>query len=197
MSRFDGETVVEAGNATHTQLFNIVAGAWDDELLDIFVLSATLLPRVVASNGPFTVVRGLPPLRDGGSVGAVLADSHADLFAHGALAPASAKATQGTTLSKGDVVVMDNLSSHKGPKVEQLINAAGVQLRYSPPYSSLIARSIARGFCKPSNSLEEKPLFPVRRTRQGRGERVPPDDVPHPDAFRTPPRAATVKRTVE
>ena len=39
------------------------------------------------------------------------------------------------TLSKGDVVVMDNLSSHKGPRVEQLIKAAGAQLRYLPPYS--------------------------------------------------------------
>jgi transposase len=39
------------------------------------------------------------------------------------------------TLSKGDIVVMDNLSSHKGPKVEQMINAAGAELRYLPPYS--------------------------------------------------------------
>ena len=37
------------------------------------------------------------------------------------------------TLSKGDIVVMDNLSSHKGPKVEQLIKAAGAELRYLPP----------------------------------------------------------------
>jgi transposase len=38
-------------------------------------------------------------------------------------------------LSKGDVVIMDNLSSHKGSKVEQLIKAAGAELRYLPPYS--------------------------------------------------------------
>src|SRR5271169_4906851 len=31
------------------------------------------------------------------------------------------------TLSQGDVVVMDNLSSHKGPKVEKLINAVGAE----------------------------------------------------------------------
>src|SRR5208282_3397576 len=37
--------------------------------------------------------------------------------------------------SKGDIVVMDNLSSHKGPRVEQLIKAAGAELRYLPPYS--------------------------------------------------------------
>ena len=39
------------------------------------------------------------------------------------------------TLSKGDIVVMDNLPSHKGPRVEQLIKAAGAELRYLPPYS--------------------------------------------------------------
>ena len=38
-------------------------------------------------------------------------------------------------LAPGDIVVMDNLSSHKGPRVEQLINAAGAELRYLPPYS--------------------------------------------------------------
>ena len=39
------------------------------------------------------------------------------------------------TLSKGDIVVMDNLSSHKGPRVEHLIKAAGAELRYLPPYT--------------------------------------------------------------
>ena len=39
------------------------------------------------------------------------------------------------TLSKGDVVVMDNLPAHKGPRVEELIKAAGAERRYLPPYS--------------------------------------------------------------
>jgi transposase len=39
------------------------------------------------------------------------------------------------TLSKGDLVVMDNLPAHKGPRVEELIKAAGAELRYLPPYS--------------------------------------------------------------
>ena len=38
-------------------------------------------------------------------------------------------------LLKGDVVVMDNLSSHKGSRIRHLIEAAGAQLRYLPPYS--------------------------------------------------------------
>ncbi len=39
------------------------------------------------------------------------------------------------TLQTGDCVVMDNLSSHKGPAVRAAIKAAGAQLRYLPPYS--------------------------------------------------------------
>ena len=35
----------------------------------------------------------------------------------------------------GDIVVMDNLSSHKGPAVCQAIAAAGARLLYLPPYS--------------------------------------------------------------
>jgi len=38
-------------------------------------------------------------------------------------------------LRPGDIVVMDNLSSHKGPRVRQLIEAAGARLLYLPPYS--------------------------------------------------------------
>jgi transposase len=38
-------------------------------------------------------------------------------------------------LRQGDIVVMDNLSSHKGPNVRTLIEAAGAELHYLPPYS--------------------------------------------------------------
>lgn len=38
-------------------------------------------------------------------------------------------------LRPGDVVVLDNLSSHKGVRVRELIEAAGASLRFLPPYS--------------------------------------------------------------
>lgn len=38
-------------------------------------------------------------------------------------------------LRPGDIVVMDNLSSHKGGRVRELIESAGGTLRYLPPYS--------------------------------------------------------------
>ena len=39
------------------------------------------------------------------------------------------------TLTAGDMVVMDNLSSHKVAGIRQAIEAAGAELRYLPPYS--------------------------------------------------------------
>ena len=38
-------------------------------------------------------------------------------------------------LRPGDVVVMDNLSSHKGKRVIEAIDAVGAEVRYLPPYS--------------------------------------------------------------
>ena len=39
------------------------------------------------------------------------------------------------TLRPGDIVVLDNLSSHKGTDVRQAIRAAGAHLLFLPPYS--------------------------------------------------------------
>jgi transposase len=39
------------------------------------------------------------------------------------------------TLRPGQVVVMDNLASHKGEKVRELIEGRGCELLYLPPYS--------------------------------------------------------------
>jgi transposase len=39
------------------------------------------------------------------------------------------------TLRKGQVVVMDNLSAHKGERVRELIEQRGCELLYLPPYS--------------------------------------------------------------
>lgn len=38
-------------------------------------------------------------------------------------------------IPKGAIVVMDNLSAHKSPRIAQLLQEAGCELRYLPPYS--------------------------------------------------------------
>ena len=88
--------VTEVGNASRTQLLGIDAGSWDSDLLDLFGIPVASLPDVVSSVGPFPAVRGLAPLEDGLPVVAVMADSHAALFAHAGWRPAVVKATYGT-----------------------------------------------------------------------------------------------------
>ena len=39
------------------------------------------------------------------------------------------------TLKPGDIVVMDNLPAHKSERIREIIEAAGAELRYLPPYS--------------------------------------------------------------
>jgi transposase len=39
------------------------------------------------------------------------------------------------TLAPGDIVIMDNLGSHKGCPVRQAIHQAGARLFFLPPYS--------------------------------------------------------------
>jgi len=96
LSRFENEPVTEIGNASRTQLLHVAKAAWDADLLDLFGIPATALPQLARSTGPFPATRGLAPLADGTPILAVMGDSHAALFAHGAFAPGQVKATYGT-----------------------------------------------------------------------------------------------------
>ncbi len=96
MSRFGGEHLIEVGNAARTQLLGVRSRAWHPELLDLFGIPPEVLPRVVASTGPFPAVRGLAPVPDGTPVLAVMGDSHAALYAHAGWRPGHVKATYGT-----------------------------------------------------------------------------------------------------
>ena len=55
------------------------------------------------------------------------------------------------TLRRGDIVIMDNLGSHKGAAVRCAIEAAGAELRFLPPYSPdfnpcMVGSCVARAF---------------------------------------------------
>jgi glycerol kinase len=96
LSRLGGEHLVEAGNASRTQLLDVRRVDWAPELLALFDVPREALPRVVPSSGPFPTVKGLAPLPDGLPVLAVMGDSHSALFAHGAFVPGQVKTTYGT-----------------------------------------------------------------------------------------------------
>jgi glycerol kinase len=86
----------DASNASRTQLFDIHAQSWSEELCVLFGAPVGVLPKVEDSDAAFgaTVARGR--LVAGVPIRAMMGDSHAALFGHGVRRPGAVKATYGT-----------------------------------------------------------------------------------------------------
>jgi glycerol kinase len=93
-SRLTGRHQIEAGNASRTLLMDLDDATWSAEMLDLFGIPETVLPEIVPSNArtPVLAEFGL----GGIGIDAVLGDSHAALYGHGARAPGDVKVTYGT-----------------------------------------------------------------------------------------------------
>lgn len=92
----NGEShVTDETNASRTSLFNIHTGNWDDDLLELFNIPASLLPRVLKSadefgqSDPSLFGRALP-------IQGVAGDQQAAAFGQSCTKPGMAKATYGT-----------------------------------------------------------------------------------------------------
>lgn len=83
-------------NASRTQLFNIRTLQWDEELLRIFTIPASMLPKVESSNAIFgyTSMEGLFDREI--PISGIMGDSHAALFGQNCYEKGMAKATYGT-----------------------------------------------------------------------------------------------------
>lgn len=82
-------------------------------------------------------------------------------------------------LNPGDIVVMDNLSSHKGARVRRLIEARGATLVFQPPYSPDF-NPIELAFSKIKQllrSLGARTLSLLWSSMQGVLDAVTPDDA--------------------
>ncbi len=87
--------VTDVTNASRTLLFNIVKGEWDEELLRIFKIPASLLPEVVWSSqkvGEVTTTLGL----GGVEIAGIAGDQQAALFGQLCWRAGEAKNTYGT-----------------------------------------------------------------------------------------------------
>jgi transposase len=60
-----------------------------------------------------------------------------------------------SSLRRGQVMVMDNLSAHKGQRVRELIESVGCELLYLPPYFSSDFRPIEEAFSKAKGLLRK------------------------------------------
>ena len=76
------------------------------------------------------------------------------------------------TLTSGDIVVMDNLGSHKVAGVRKAIEAAGARLLYLPPYSPDL-NPIEQAFAKLKALLRAKALRTVEALWNALGDIVP------------------------
>jgi glycerol kinase len=85
--------VTDATNASRTMLYDIHRGEWDDELLALFGVPRSMLPRVVPSTGVCAEVS-----LDGARipVAGIAGDQQAALFGQACLSPGMAKNTYGT-----------------------------------------------------------------------------------------------------
>ena len=82
------------------------------------------------------------------------------------------------TLTPGDVVIMDNLGSHKGQAVRKAIRAAGAKLLFLPPYSPDL-NPIEQVFAKLKLLLRKAAERSVEETWQRIGslhDAVPPNE---------------------
>jgi len=87
--------VTDASNASRTLLFNIRTGRWDDELLGLFRIPASMMPKVCGSSEVYaevTTTLGLGGIKIAGIAG----DQQASLFGQRCTSPGLTKNTYGT-----------------------------------------------------------------------------------------------------
>jgi len=96
MFKLTGEHATDVSNASRTLLYDITAGRWDPELLELFDVPERALPRVLASAGAMGDT--LPASLHGHAVpvAGVAGDQQAALFGQGCVDPGMGKNTYGT-----------------------------------------------------------------------------------------------------
>src|SRR3569623_69187 len=90
-----GEHVTDVSNASRTMLFNIESLQWDEELLDMFDIPASILPRIVPNSA---VIAHTSAELFGGPIpiAGVAGDQQAATFGQTCFEPGMAKNTYGT-----------------------------------------------------------------------------------------------------
>jgi glycerol kinase len=92
-----GEHVTEPSNASRTLLYDLRAGDWNDELLELFGVPRAALPEVRPSIGELGRVREEAlPGHAGVPVSGIAGDQQAALYGQACLDPGTAKNTYGT-----------------------------------------------------------------------------------------------------
>lgn len=112
--------VTDYTNASRTLLFNIHTLQWDDELLKLFTIPASMMPRLLPCDSVFgeTTLEGL--FQEPIQIAGVLGDSHGALMGQMCFEAGFGKATYGTGSS-----VMMNIGENALAAPEGLVTSVG------------------------------------------------------------------------
>jgi glycerol kinase len=83
-------------NASRTLLMNLARGEWDPELLSVFNVPASVLPKITGSAEVVGATKGAAFLPDGIPIAGIAGDQQAALFGQACFAEGEAKCTYGT-----------------------------------------------------------------------------------------------------
>ncbi len=118
-----GVHVTDVTNASRTMLMDLAALDWDDELLAIFGVPRSMLPRITPSVHDHGVTALLGPLRGEVLIGGVLGDQQAATMGQVCFAPGEAKNTYGT----GNFLVL-NTGTERFASASGLLSTVAYQL---------------------------------------------------------------------
>ncbi len=110
----------DISNASRTQLMNIRTAQWDEELLDMFDLPASILPAIYPSSGVFGMTVKNSFLRSGIPISGVAGDQQSALFGGCCYTEGEAKCTYGT----GSFILMNTGSKVISSKAGLLTTVA-------------------------------------------------------------------------
>jgi len=132
--------VTDVTNASRTMLFNIHTMQWDDELLKLLDIPASMLPEVVASSGVCGTTKGLI---HGVPIAGIAGDQQAALFGQMCTSPGMAKCTYGT----GAFMLMNTGTTPMASKNRLLTTVAwkiGDTVEYALEGSMLMAGAVVQ-----------------------------------------------------
>ena len=127
-------------NASRTLLMDLATLAWDDEMLRLFEVPASVLPKIVPSAGPIGTTKGVGFLPDGIPITGIAGDQQAALFGQACFSEGDAKCTYGT----GAFALM-NIGSKPTLSTHGLVTTVGWQIGKSAPIYALEGSAFIAG----------------------------------------------------
>jgi glycerol kinase len=121
--------VTDASNASRTMLFNIHTGKWDEELLRLFRIPASLMPSVRHSSEIYGEVSAVPGL-SGIPIAGIAGDQQAALFGQRCVRPGLTKNTYGT-----GCFMLQNTGTRAVPSTNRLVTTVAWKIKDSTEYA--------------------------------------------------------------